>query len=784
MGEFSEFLVDLELIDLPLVGRCFTWFHPNGIAMSRLDRLLVSPLWCDRWGNPVVRVLDRDVADHCPLILSYNTESWGPKPFRFNNFWLQNKDFRGVVTNAWASCEVDGWMSFILKERLKHLKGVIKEWNAVTFGEAENKKKLLTKGILVLDLKSEVSGLEEAEVVERKRLFEELWVLLKKIDALTYQRSRSKWLKEGDSNSRFFHNCIKARKRRNNLNVLRTPRGWVEGPSLVRKEVVDYFKDHFNDDGWNRPTLDGIDFPLVSDAQVDELTANFTLEEISEVVHSCDGSKSPGPDGFNFAFIKEFWDLLKGDVHILFDQFHGNSCLPKSICSYFLTLIPKVASPQSLGGFRPISLLGCIYKLVAKVLVARLARVIGDLIPNTQSAFIKGRQLVDGVLVVSEVIDYAKKSGKECLIFKVDFEKAYDSVDWGFLDYMLRRFGFGEKWRSWMKACICSGNMSVLVNGCPTEEICIKRGLKQGDPLAPFLFLIVAEGLGALMRMAVTRGRFQPFKVGRGKYPVSILQYADDTLCIGEASVENLWALKAVLREFEMASGLKVNFWKSCLVGLNVPNEFIDMASDFLNCRIGSLPFKYLGLPVGANPRLSSTWAPMVDSIRRRLGSWGNKFVSLGGRIVLINAVLNALPIFFLSFLKMPVKVWREVVKIQRNFLWGGLMNRRKLCWVKWADICKPKKEGGLGIKNLRLMNSSLLSKWRWKILVEGNELWKKVLVAKYGDSVVGKSRLDVNDFGVGASVWWRDICRLDIEVGWFSQMVCKKVGNGNNTYF
>ncbi|KAK2444918.1 hypothetical protein QL285_015908 [Trifolium repens] len=784
MVEFGDFLVELDLIDLPLVGRCFTWFHPNGIAMSRLDRLLVSSAWCDVWGDPVVRVLERDVADHCPLVINYNSESWGPKPFCFNNFWLQNKDFRGVVTNAWASCVVDGWMSFILKERLKHLKGVIKEWSAVTFGEAENKKKVLIKGISELDLKSEVAGLEEVEVVERKRLFEELWVLLKKIDALTYQRSRSKWLKEGDSNYRFFHNCIKARKRRNNLNVLRTPRGWVEGPSLVRKEVVEYFKDHFDDVGWRRPTLDGIDFPQLSGAQVDILTANFTLEEISEVVKGSDGSKSPGPDGFNFAFIKEFWELLKGDVRILFDQFHGNSCLPKSICSYFLTLIPKVASPQSLGDFRPISLLGCIYKLVAKVLVARLAKVIGDLIPNTQSAFIKGRQLVDGVLVVSEVIDYAKKSRKECLIFKVDFEKAYDSVDWGFLDYMLRRFGFGEKWCAWMKACICSGNMSVLVNGCPTEEISIKRGLKQGDPLAPFLFLIVAEGLGALMRMAVTRGRFQPFKVGRGEYPVSILQYVDDTLCIGEASVDNLWALKAVLRGFEMASGLKVNFWKSCLVGINVPNEFMGMASDFLNCRIGNLPFKYLGLPVGASPRLCSTWAPMVDSIRRRLGSWGNKYVSLGGRIVLINAVLNALPIFFLSYLKMPVKVWREVVKIQRNFLWGGLANRRKLCWVKWSAICKPKKEGGLGIKDLRLMNSSLLAKWRWKLLEEGDEMWKKIVVAKYGNFVVGNCSLDVNNFGAGASVWWRDICRLDSGIGWFSQMVSKKVGNGNNTLF
>ncbi|MCI12496.1 LINE-1 reverse transcriptase like [Trifolium medium] len=149
------------------------------------------------------------------------------------------------------------------------------------------------------------------------------------------------------------------------------------------------------------------------------------------------------------------------------------------------------------------------------------------------------------------------------------------------------------------------------------------------------------------MRSAVDRGRFKPFLVGRGGMPVSILQYADDTLCIGEASVENLWALKAVLRGFEMVSGLKVNFWKSYVMGINVSEEFLSLASGFLNCRIGYLPFKYLGLPVGANPRLFATWVPMLDVIRRRLGSWGNKFISFGGRIVLINGVLSAIPIFF-----------------------------------------------------------------------------------------------------------------------------------------
>jgi hypothetical protein len=167
----------------------------------------------------------------------------------------------------------------------------------------------------------------------------------------------------------------------------------------------------------------------------------------------------------------------------------------------------------------------------------------------------------------------------------------------------------------------------------------------------------------------------------------------------------------------------------------------------------------------------------MLDAIKRRLGSWGNKFVSLGGRIVLINAVLNSLPIFFLSYLKMPVKVWREVVKIQRNFLWGGLKNKKGMCWVKWSEICKPKREGGLGIKDLRLMNSSLLAKWRWKLLNEDNELWKRVILAKYGDNVLGSVSLVAEDYRTVGSVWWRDICRVDSGLGWFSQAATKKVG-------
>jgi hypothetical protein len=221
-----------------------------------------------------------------------------------------------------------------------------------------------------------------------------------------------------------------------------------------------------------------------------DLTRPFLLAEIEEVVLESDGNKSPGPDGFNFSFVKSFWNLIKGEVRLLFDQFHGTSKLPKSFSSYFVTLIPKINSPFSLGDFRPISLLGSLYKIIAKVLTARLARVMDLIVASTQSAFLKGRNLVDGVVVINEVVDLAKRRGDSCIILKVDFEKAYDSVEWSFLEYMLRRFAFNDHWIAWIRACVFSGNMSVLVNGCPTEEINI-QGVSSKGTLLPLSYSLL-----------------------------------------------------------------------------------------------------------------------------------------------------------------------------------------------------------------------------------------------------------------------------------------------------
>jgi len=477
---------------------------------------------------------------------------------------------------------------------------------------------------------------------------------------------------------------------------------------------MEYFQRQVTDERRVRPSLDGVPFSVLSEEENGVLIAPFSLMEIEAVVKASDGNKSSGLDGFNFAFFKEFWYLLKHEIRIMFDQFYANEKIPKSFLSYFVTLIPKVKAPTSLKEFRPISLLGGLYKILSKVLATRLAKVMNSIISGSQSAFLKGRNLVDGVLVVNEVVDLGKKSRRECLILKVDFEKAYDSIDWGFLEYMMRRAGMCDKWVSWMKACVFGGSMSILVNGSPTEEINVQRGLKQGDPLAPFLFLLVAEGFSGLMTNAVNQNLFKGFEIKQGGSVISHLQYADDTLCIGEPSVDNLWILKATLRGFEMASRLKVNYHKSSLIGVNVPRDFMEAACRFLHCSEGSVPFNYLGLPVGASSKKLSTWEPMLEQLRNILNSWGSKYMSLGGRITLLNSVLNAIPIFFLSFMRIPAIVVKKVIRIQREFLWGGVGGGRKICWVKWKRICQPKSKGGFRVRDVKMVNLSLMAKWKW----------------------------------------------------------------------
>jgi len=438
-------------------------------------------------------------------------------------------------------------------------------------------------------------------------------------------------------------------------------------------------------------------------------------------------------DGFNFNFIKRSWNTLKPDFIAALKCFQEIGVIPKGCNASFIALIPKVRDPCNLNQFRPISLVGAIYKVISKVLAERLKKVLPDLIDGSQSAFIEGRGLADRVLVANEVIEDMRMRRKRGLCLKVDFEKAYDSVRWDFLYDMLSRMGFHRVWINWIRACLESATVSVLVS--PTEEFKPTRGLRQGDPMTPFLFLVVAEGLAGLVRQALRANLLSGVKVGNKEVKVSFLQFADDTLFFCEDSWCNVVIMKSILRGFEIASGLKINFHKSRLAGVNVQSNKLLCYSKFLNCNLMGTPFKYLGLEVGGNPRKKSFWDHVLSKLKTRLSVWKGRFLSLARRTCVIKSVLNAIPLFYLSIFKAPESIYKSIISIQRRFLWGWGKERRPIAWVSWEDLCNPKEEGGLGLKDIKKFNVVLLAMWRWRFLSQDKGKWKEVLESKYEGS-------------------------------------------------
>ena len=387
--EFNEWIEDLEVVEAPWTGRSFTWFRPNGSSRSKIDRFLLSPEWLDTWPASIQSTLSRNFSDHCPIILRSTTIDWGPKPFRVLDCWLSDPSFKETVKNCWLSSQLPGWGGFVLKEKIKILKQKLKIWNKESYGDTLKKVIKIEEELNKLEEETTNRQLSVEEVSKRKQLQEALWVAAHAHESLLRQKARIRWIKLGDCNSRYFHLMMNANRRNNFVNGVIIGDSWVADPATVKEEIRSFFSQKFQEASNHNIRLDGVRFQSLSQQHNDMLTARFEEEEVKTAVWECGSDKCPGPDGLNFKFIKQFWQLMKPEILRFLDEFYVNGVIPKGCNASFITLIPKVADPQILNDYRPISLIGCIYKIVSKVLANKMKRVMHLIIHETQSAFIE-----------------------------------------------------------------------------------------------------------------------------------------------------------------------------------------------------------------------------------------------------------------------------------------------------------------------------------------------------------------------------------------------------------
>nr|KAJ0196777.1 hypothetical protein LSAT_V11C700381330 [Lactuca sativa] len=781
---FNKFIQDADLKEYKMGGEKFTFMSRRDAKLSKLDIFLVCSGYLNSFPLSAVTAHSRELSDHSPITIQSAVADIGPIPFKLFNSWMFKEGFDKLVIDSWSRFVGYGNPDAYLAAKLKFLKNVIRKWRKEAC-KIESKeldgwismvknfeKQAETRPLTDVEIGKWNEGIKKIEELER----------LKTMDLK--QKARIKWTIDGDENSKFFHGFINSKNRRNHIHGLTINGCWTTEVNLIKEEVLNFYKAKFSENSAVRPKFINPAFKTLSTMEAIRIEAAFSLEEIKDAVWQCGSEKAPGPDGFTFAFLKKFWDTVKADIMNFVRHFENHGTLSGGCNSSFITLVPKVKDPLSLHDCRPINLIGCLNKIISKLLSTRLKSVIGSIIDDVQSAYVEGRCILDGPLIINEICSWAKRSKKKVLLFKVDFDKAFDSVNWEYLDSILGQMGFGNKWRMWIRGSLRSARASVIINGSPTKEFPITKGVRQGDPLSPYLFIIAMEGLNVALKTARDKEIFKGIKVPGSGPTISHLFYADDALFIGEWSRSNLKNLARILRCFHIASGLSVNFHKSRVLGIGSSTQELSSWESLLGCESGKLPFDYLGVPVGANMNLKKHWQPILKKFRTKLSIWKAKTLSFGGRLTLVKFVLGNLPTYYLSLFKALSGILEEMEKIRRIFLWGGCEDKRKIHWVSWDKVLADKSEGGLGVGSIRALNVGLLIKWWWRLKKEEQGLWSKV--------IHGIHNLDKKPFGYLSSkkrsgVWsciGRTINQL-ARIGVAGNDIFElEVKSGNNTLF
>lgn len=450
-------------------------------------------------------------------------------------------------------------------------------------------------------------------------LWQEYEHVLFQEEILWYQKSRTKWLQFGDRNTKFFHGTTIVRRRRNTYEILQDSEGnWVGDQDQLEAMVTSYFSTLFTEVGNTDPACISSAFPKLTDEECRLLDRDASTSEIFNTINHMGALKAPSPYGLQSAFFQSQWQVVGDSICNLVKGIFREHNQISQVNQTFITLIPKVEQVSNIKDFRPISLCNVSYKIVTKILAQRLRLVMGKLVNPCQSSFIPNRQSRDNIIIAQEIFhSMRKKRGKKgWMAIKLDLEKAYDRLSWKCIKETMEDIGLPQRFIQIVMHCISTSTMSVLWNGEALEEFKPTRGIRQGDPFSPYLFVLYIEKLFQMIEVAVNHNHWKPIQLVRGGPRISHLAFGDDVLLFAEASEGQVTLMRHVLGVFCRFTGQKISEAKTRIffsknVDQHVKRRICEVAGFQMTEDLGN----YLGVPIIHKRVNSSFFCFILDKV-------------------------------------------------------------------------------------------------------------------------------------------------------------------------
>lgn len=439
------------------------------------------------------------------------------------------------------------------------------------------------------------------------------------------------------------------------------------------------------------------------------------------------------------------------DLVTAVQSFFLYSFMSQSTNATLLSLVPKTESAEKMTDFRPIACCNVVYKIISKIMAHRLKGLLPKAIEMNQCAFVQGRLLLENVLLPTELVkDYHKPLVSSRSAIKLDISKAFDTVQWSFIEAVLRAMRIPDLFVTWIMKCISTAAFSVSVNGELEGFFSSSRGIRQGCSLSPYLYVIVSNVLSKLLNKAVIDRSIGYHPLCRG-IGLSHLSFADDIVVFTDGSPGSLKGTLDVFQDFSQMSGLCINVAKSTIFAAGRGKHVLENAAIECGLTVSALPIKYLGLPLTTKTMTRNDYEPLVAKIRARFLSWTSKALAFAGRLQLINSVIASITNFWCSAFSLPQGCIDEIESMCSAFLWSGSPNITSKSKVAWEEVCKTKQEEGLGVQKLNDVSEVFALKLIWRLFSNSDSLWvawvKQVILQ-------GDSFWDAREGGMGSWIW------------------------------